>query len=86
MFPSIKGGGWVDLDPSWKIQSTFLFKPSLIIHYNVLRHRHNTLTPNVRFRMKMAVSDFGNLRSLRGMILPAHKASKGICLYICDNL
>ena len=36
--------------------------------------------------MKMAVSDFGNLRSLSGKILAAHKASKGNWLYMRENL
>ena len=39
-----------------------------------------------RFRMKLAVSDFGNLRALSHKISAAHKAGKGKWLYMRENL
>ena len=39
-----------------------------------------------RFRMKMDVSDFGNLRTLSNKISLAHKSNGGKWLYMRDSL
>ena len=43
-------------------------------------------TPLYRFRMKMDVSDFGNLRTLSNKISLAHKSSGGKWLYMRETL